>query len=123
MVSREAGSGTRSSFEQIVGGINLTRDAHHPGFQRHDPRNRGQRRERDRLPVARPAEREDQGGSGRRHGRARTRPSSAGEYKLVRPIFLLTKGEPAGCRQGLHRLHPVDEGQKVIKANGLIPAK
>jgi phosphate transport system substrate-binding protein len=48
---------------------------------------------------------------------------AAGQYKLVRPVFLLTKGEPGpGAREFIeYVLSP--EGQKSIRDNGLIPAR
>ena len=44
-------------------------------------------------------------------------------YALVRPIFLLTKGAPAGAAKDLIDYILSAEGQKTIRDNGLIPAK
>ena len=122
VVSREAGSGTRSSFEQILGGIALSGDAivqdsngtiretvandpHAVGYLSHGLVN-------DRIkPLT-------------VDGRACTTDEIvAGRYALVRPVYLLTKGEPAGaCKAFLDYVLSAD-GQGIIRANGLIPAR
>lgn len=122
VVSREAGSGTRSSFEQIVGGMKLTedaliqnangtvretvaKDAHAIGYVSH-----GLISERikaltvDGAPCSEEA-------------------IMSGAYKLVRPIFLLTKADASpACNTFLdYVLSPA--GQELIHKNGLIRAK
>jgi phosphate transport system substrate-binding protein len=122
VVSREAGSGTRSSFEQIVGSITLTRDAivqdsngtiretvamdpHAIGYLSH-----GLLTDRIKsLTVEQAA--------------CTTEDILAGRYRLVRPIYLLTRGPPAGAAEGFIAYVLSAEGQETIKANGLIPAR
>jgi phosphate transport system substrate-binding protein len=48
---------------------------------------------------------------------------TAGAYKLVRPVYLLTKGEPSGMAKAFIDYVLGAEGQKTIKNNGLLPAK
>jgi phosphate transport system substrate-binding protein len=122
VVSREAGSGTRSSFEQILGGVALTpqaiiqdsngtvretvaQDPSAIGYLSH-----GLVNERVRQVALDGA-------------LATAEAIAAGQYKLVRPVFLLTKGEPGpGAREFIeYVLSP--EGQKSIRDNGLIPAR
>ena len=74
----------------------------YPGLQRHRSRDRRERRERNRLPVLRPPQREDQGGD-RRRAKVHDGAYPRREVRLVRPIYLLTLGEPAGNVQGFHR--------------------
>ena len=122
VVSREAGSGTRSSFESIIGGVSLTRDAivqdssgtiretvasdpHTVGYLSHGVINEKVK------PVT-------------VDGTACTMATAAsGEYKLVRPVFFLTKGAPAGAAKEFINYVLSPEGQEVIKKDGLIPAK
>jgi len=47
----------------------------------------------------------------------------AGRYKLVRPFLFLTRGEPAGTAREFIDFVLSDEGQALIKKEGLIPAK
>ncbi|MEI8141119.1 MAG: phosphate ABC transporter substrate-binding protein [bacterium] len=122
VVSREAGSGTRSSFEQIVGNVNLTdnaliqnangtvretvaKDANAIGYVSH-----GLISERikalkvDGAPCTEDA-------------------IMSGTYKLVRPIFLLTKADATpACNAFLDYVMSA-EGQELIHKNGLIRAK
>jgi len=122
VVSREAGSGTRSSFEQIIKEITLTRDsivqdsngtiretvandANAIGYLSHGLLN-------ERIKAI------DVGG----------RPCTVdeivkGNYSLVRPIYLLTKGEPQGDVKAFIDYVLSPDGQQVIKTSGLIPAK
>ncbi|MBI5207004.1 MAG: phosphate ABC transporter substrate-binding protein [Candidatus Firestonebacteria bacterium] len=44
-------------------------------------------------------------------------------YKLIRPIFLLTKGEPEGLAKKYLDFVLSTEGQKILEKQGLIPAK
>jgi phosphate transport system substrate-binding protein len=122
VVSREAGSGTRSSFEQIVGGITLFREAivqdsngtiretvaNDPdavGYLSHSLLNEKVKA----VPV---------------DGTDCTEAAIlGGSYKLVRPVFLLTRGEPTGANKAFIDYILSPEGQTTIKQNGLLPAR
>jgi phosphate transport system substrate-binding protein len=122
VVSREAGSGTRSSFEQIITDINLTKDAliqdsngtiretvandaNAVGYLSHGLLNA-------KIKAA------------RIDGQECTNETiAAGNYTLVRPIYLLVKGTPQGEIKSFIDYILSDPGQQTIKANGLIPAK
>lgn len=122
VVSREAGSGTRSSFEQIVTDIKLKKDAliqdsngtiretvandaNAVGYLSHGLINKkikavkidGQQSSEESI--------------------------MSGNYKLVRPIFLLVKGSPSGEVKNFIDYVLSPEGQRTIKENGLLPAK
>jgi len=122
VASREAGSGTRSSFEQIIQGINLTRDAivqdsngtiretvandaHAIGYLSHGLLN-------EKIKAIHvngwPCTTED---------------IIEGNYALVRPIYLLTQGEPQGAVKDFIDYVLSSEGQEVIKTSGLVPVK
>jgi phosphate transport system substrate-binding protein len=122
VVSREAGSGTRSSFEQIVGNINLKRDAliqdsngtiretvandaNSIGYLSHGLIN-------EKIKALKVDNQE-----------CTTESIIAGNYKIVRPIFLLVKGNLEGEIKNFIDYILSDEGQKTIKADGLLPAK
>lgn len=122
IVSREAGSGTRTSFEQIVGGIILSKDA----------------LIQDSNGTIRETVANDPNAVGYlSHGLLNEKIKAlkvdgqdctietiiAGKYTLVRPIFLLVKG--AGSPQIAAFIDYIlsAEGQQTIKANGLIPIK
>ncbi len=122
VVSREAGSGTRSSFEQIVGNINLKKDAliqdsngtiretvandaNSVGYLSHGLINE----------KIKPLKVDDQ--------ECTTESIIAGKYKLVRPIFLLVKGNLEGEIKNFIDFILSSEGQQTIKSNGLLPAK
>ena len=47
----------------------------------------------------------------------------AGRYKLVRPFLFLTKGEPSGVARAFIDFVLSDEGQELVKKEGLIPVK
>ena len=122
VVSREAGSGTRSSFEQIVGGVALTgdaliqdsngtiretvaNDAHSIGYL-----SLGLINEKikpvtvDGAPCTEKA-------------------IMSGTYKLVRPVFLVYKADVSpACRAFLDYVVSA-EAQEMIYKNGLIQAK
>ncbi len=122
VVSREAGSGTRSSFEQIVGNINLKRDAliqdsngtiretvandaNSIGYLSHGLIN-------EKIKALKVDDQE-----------CTTESIIAGNYKIVRPIYFLVKGSLQGEIKNFIDYILSDEGQKTIKADGLLPAK
>lgn len=122
VVSREAGSGTRSSFEQIVKEISLTKDA----------------LIQDSNGTIRETVSNDPNAVGYlSHGLVNEKISAikvdgqectseliaTGSYKLVRPIYLLVKGAPQGEVKNVIDYILSAEGQNTIKASGLIPAK
>lgn len=121
VVSREAGSGTRSSFEQIVKKVNLTQDAivqSSNGTIRETVANdanaigylsHGLLNEKIRAVTV-------DGQS------CTTEAILAGQYKLVRPIFLLAKGEPAGEIKAFLDYVLTPEAQASIQKRGLLPA-
>jgi phosphate transport system substrate-binding protein len=122
VVSREAGSGTRSSFEQIITDITLTKDAliqdsngtiretvandaNAVGYLSHGLLN-------EKIKAV------------KIDGQECTNETiAAGKYTLVRPIYLLVKGTPTGEIKNFIDYILSDPGQQTIKANGLIPAK
>lgn len=122
VVSREAGSGTRSSFEKIIGNIQLKKDAliqDSNGTIRETVSN-------DPNSV-----------SYLSHGlvNEKVKPLTldgiqptvenivSGTYKVSRPIFLLVKGQIQGEVKNFIDYILSPEGQKTIKDNGLLPAK
>lgn len=123
VVSREAGSGTRSSFETIIGGINLTRDViiqESNGTVRETVAN-----DRDTVGYL------SQGLLNEKKVKAVQVEGAecadmeimAGRYKLVRPVFLLTQGPPAGAVKDFIDYILSSEGQETIRTSGLLPAK
>ncbi len=122
VVSREAGSGTRSSFEQIVTEVTLTKDAliqdsngtiretvandaNAVGYLSHGLLN-------EKIKAM------------RIDGEECTNETiAAGKYTLVRPIYLLVKGTPQGEIKDFIDYILSASGQQTIKANGLIPAR
>lgn len=122
VVSREAGSGTRSSFEQIIGGLRLAQDAiiqNSNGTIRETVAN-------DKSAVGYLS-----------HGLLNERVKAVkvdgiscveteimtGRYRLVRPVFLLTKGPPSGAAKDFMDYVLSAEGQETVKQSGLLPAK
>ncbi|MCX6998581.1 MAG: phosphate ABC transporter substrate-binding protein [Kiritimatiellaeota bacterium] len=122
VVSREAGSGTRSSFEKLIGVSKLSPDAivqdssgtiretvindqRAIGYLSHGLVN-------DKIKMLKVDDQE-----------CSTDKVIAGKYPLVRPIFLLTKGAPEGLAQAFIAYILSAEGQQCIHKNGLIPAK
>jgi phosphate transport system substrate-binding protein len=120
VVSREAGSGTRSSFEKILGGIQLSKDA----------------LIQDSNGTIRETVANDPAAVGYlSHGLLNAKIKAlavdgvqpeleriiAGDYKLVRPVFLLTKGEVAPPVRAFLDYALSAEGQATIQKNGLIP--
>ena len=122
VISREAGSGTRSSFEQIIGGVALTgealiqdsngtiretvaNDAHSIGYLSH-----GLVNEKIKSVTV--------------DGFACTEKDiMSGQYKLVRPVFLVYKGDASpACKAFLDYMLSA-EAQELLHQNGLIRAK
>ncbi|MFH0953568.1 MAG: phosphate ABC transporter substrate-binding protein [Verrucomicrobiota bacterium] len=122
VVSREAGSGTRTSFEQIVKDIKLdgnaivqdsngtiretvANDANAVGYLSH-----GLLNEKIKAVTldGRPGTIEE---------------IIKGNYALVRPVYLLTMGAPEGEVANFINYILSTEGQDTIKTSGLIPAK
>lgn len=121
VVSREAGSGTRTSFEEIVGQIKLSpaaliqdsngtiretvaNDRNALGYLSHGLIN-------DRIKPVTVDGYECSNEAIKR-----------GDYKVVRPIFLLTRGEPQGLAGQFIAYIRSAEGQRTIETSGLIPA-
>jgi phosphate transport system substrate-binding protein len=122
VVSREAGSGTRSSFETILGHFDLTDtaiiqdsngtvretvadDAGAIGYLSYGLVDRKVKAIRvDGLPCT-------------------TELILAGKYRLVRPIYFLTLGEPSPAAKGFIDFALGPEGQASIEADGLLPAR
>ncbi len=122
VVSREAGSGTRSSFEEIVGNIHLTEDAI----------------VQDSNGTIRETVANDPYAIGYiSHGMINERVKAVrineipctveeilkGRYILVRPIFFLTQTEPKGEIAQFIEYILSEEGQNTIQTSGLIPVK
>ncbi|MCX6150814.1 MAG: phosphate ABC transporter substrate-binding protein [Ignavibacteriales bacterium] len=122
VVSREAGSGTRSSFEQIVKDVILKKealiqdsngtiretvanDANSIGYLSHGLIN-------EKIKALRV------------DGQECTSESIlSGNYKLVRPIYLLVKGSLQGEIKNFIDYILSAEGQQTIKSSGLLPIK
>lgn len=122
VVSREAGSGTRSSFEEIVGEVELTRDA----------------LIQDSNGTIRETVAMDANSIGYlSHGLVNEKVKSvlidghdctkaaiaAGQYTLVRPIYLLVNGEPSPEIADFIAYVLSPEGQQTIESDGLLPAR
>jgi len=122
VISREAGSGTRSSFETIVKNISLTKEAII----------------QDSNGTVRETVINDVNAIGYlSHGliNEKIKPVTIngipcttdeiikGRYILVRPIFFLTKGAPRDKIKDFIDYILSNQGQETIKSNGLIPAK
>jgi len=122
LVSREAGSGTRSSFEQIIGNVKLSANAlvqDSNGSIREtvagDPLAIGYLSHglvNDKIRALTVAGQP-----------CTTETVVAGKYPLVRPIFLLTKGSPQGATKAFIDFIVSDAGQAQIRKDGLLPAK
>jgi phosphate transport system substrate-binding protein len=122
VVSREAGSGTRTSFEQIVGDFHLSpdaiiqdsngtiretvaNDAKAVGYLSH-----GLLNEKIKAVTV--------------NGTACTTDAILkGEYALVRPIFFLTKSDPQGDLAAFIDFVLSPDGQGMLRESGLIPLK
>lgn len=122
VVSREAGSGTRTSFEQIVGDISLVKEA----------------LIQDSNGTIRETVANDVNAVGYlSHGlisekikpvkldgvECTTEQIISGKYVLVRPVFLLTQSAPQGAVKDVIDYMLSAEGQETIKSSGLIPVK
>ena len=122
VVSREAGSGTRSSFEQIVGNFRLTKDAiiqDSNGTIRETVAN-----DANALGYLSHGLLNDKIAAVTVDGAACTAAAiQAGHYRLVRPMYLLTKGEPTPAEQAFLAYILSPDAQKLIQDNGLLPAK
>jgi phosphate transport system substrate-binding protein len=121
VVSRESGSGTRSSFESILGRFDLRTDAiiqDSNGTIRETVANDA--RAIGYLSYGLVNEKIR---SIRVDGRECTTGAIlAGSYRLVRPIYFLTLGEPKGAVKGFIDYVLGSEGQASITAGGLLPA-
>ncbi len=122
VVSREAGSGTRSSFETIVGGITLANDAiiqDSNGTIRETVAN-----DRDAVGYLSHGLLNAKVKAVRADGvECAEKEIIAGQYNLVRPVFLLVKGPPAGAAKDFIDYILSREGQDTIRMDGLLPAK
>jgi phosphate transport system substrate-binding protein len=122
VVSREAGSGTRSSFEEIVGRVDLSQDA----------------LIQDSNGTIRETVAMDANAIGYlSHGLINEKIKAvkidgcdctaqaiaAGKYTLVRPIFLLVKGQPAPEIADFIAYVLSAEGQQTIERDGLLSVK
>ena len=122
VISRESGSGTRTSFEQIVGGITLRNDAivqdsngsirttvasspDSIGYISH-----GLVNEQVKAIMVDGVE-------------CSIEAVKSGKYKLVRPVYLLSKKEPQGEVKKFIDWMSSDEGQRIIEESGLLRAK
>ena len=122
IVSREAGSGTRSSFEQIIGGINLAADAivqDSNGTIRETVAN-----DENAIGYLSHGLLSDKVKALRVEGVECTSEAiMAQQYKLVRPVLLLTMGPPTGAAKDFIDYVLSREGQETIHKNGLLPVK
>ncbi len=122
VVSREAGSGTRSSFETIIGGITLANAAivqDSNGTIRETVAN-----DRDAIGYLSHGLLNAKVKALRTDGVACTEKDIvAGQYKLVRPVFLLVQPPLAGPAKEFVDYILSNEGQETIRRNGLLPAK
>lgn len=122
VISREAGSGTRSSFEQILGNFKLTHEALIQDSN-------GTIRET----VANDANAVGYLSHGLINAKIKAIPIDgvdcseasimAGSYKLVRPVFLMAKADASPACQAFLDFVLSPEGQELIHHNGLIKAK
>jgi phosphate transport system substrate-binding protein len=122
IVSREAGSGTRTSFEQIIGGFKLTDSAIIQDSN-------GTIRET----VANDVNALGYLSHGLLNGKIKALAIDGvsctpdeiirGRYRLVRPIYFLTRTEPKGDLAGFIDYVLSPDAQKILQTSGLIPAK
>ncbi len=122
VISREAGSGTRSSFEKILGGIKLAEDA----------------LVQDSNGTIRETVANDQNAIGYvSHGLINEKIKAVsvdgiecteaaimkGEYRLVRPVFLIAKNGASPACQAFLEYVMSNEAQDLLHQSGLIRAK
>lgn len=122
VVSREAGSGTRSSFEKIVKGISLSADAviqDSNGTIRETVAN--DRNAVGYLSLGMLSERVKALSIDGADATADN--VLSGSYPLVRPIYFLTKGELSGAAREFIDYALGPEGQRTLADEGLIPAR
>ena len=122
VISREAGSGTRSSFETIIGGITLANAAiiqDSNGTIRETVAN-----DRDAVGYLSHGLLNEKVKAIRADGvECIEKEIVAGRYKLVRPVFLLIQPPSAGAVKDFIDYILSAEGQETIRKNGLLPAK
>ena len=122
VISREAGSGTRTSFEQILGSFRLVKDAivqPSNGTIRETVAN-----DKDAVGYLSHGLLTDKVKAVSVDGVECTgKEITAGQYNLVRPVFLLTKGPQEGAAKDFIDYILSDEGQETIKQDGLLPAR
>ncbi len=122
IVSREAGSGTRASFEQVIGDVNLLSDAviqNSSGTVRETVAN-----DKDTIGYLSHGVLNQKVKVIRVDGVDCTKEEiAAGNYKLVRPVYFLTKGGQSEAIKAFIDYVLSPEGQDTIRKNGLLPAK
>jgi phosphate transport system substrate-binding protein len=122
IVSREAGSGTRSSFEQIIGNVNLITDAviqNSSGTVRETVAN-----DKDTIGYISHGVLNQKVKAIQVDGAHCTKEDIvAGRYKLVRPVFFLARGEQSAAVKAFVDYVLSPEGQETITKEGLLPAK
>jgi phosphate transport system substrate-binding protein len=122
VVSRETGSGTRSSFEDIIGGISLLKESlvqDSNGTIRETVAN-----DRDSIGYLSLGLLNDKVRAVKVDGGVCSDEAIlAGRYKLVRPIYLLTQANASGVAADFVAYVLSSLGQDTIRRNGLLPAK
>lgn len=122
VVSREAGSGTRSSFEEIITGIQLTGDAiiqDSNGTIRETVAN-----DKNTVGYLSHGLLNEKIKALKVNGIECNVPTiKDGKYLLVRPVFLLTRTKPEGALAGFIDYILSSNGQKTIESSGLISVK
>ncbi len=122
VVSREAGSGTRSSFEQIIKDVQLSNDAiiqDSNGTVRETVAN-----DKNTIGYISHGLLNEKIKSLKINGiQCTVQTIKEGKYPLVRPVFLLTKTKPEGAIAGFIDYILSPNGQKTIETSGLISVK
>ncbi len=120
VVSRGKGSGTRSSFEAVVGGLTLAPEAlvlDSNGTIRETVAT-----DRDAVGYLSHGLLNDTVKALTVDGAACSDADiAAGRYRLVRPVFLLVVGPPAGAAKEFIEYVRSRDGQETIRLNGLLP--
>jgi len=123
VISREDGSGTRKSFDKLVlGKIKLTKNAMYQDSNgtireaiKSDPNSIGYISIGFLIPGVKPLVFD---------GVAPTNENvKKGIYKIFRPVYFLTNGEPGRLAQKFINFMLSDEAQSIIKKDGLISIK